>query len=62
MFFSATNALKGEGLQEGVDWLQGMIRAHMNESKRGSNGGLSSQCSFLYTSVKCTYCVLLTVV
>lgn len=29
MFFSATNALKGEGLQEGVDWLQGMIRAQV---------------------------------
>ena len=24
--FSATDALKGEGLQEGVDWLQGMMR------------------------------------
>lgn len=23
MCFSATDALKGEGLQEGVDWLQG---------------------------------------
>lgn len=23
IFFSATDALKGEGLQEGVDWLQG---------------------------------------
>ena len=25
--FSATDALKGEGLQEGVDWLQGTICA-----------------------------------
>lgn len=25
LFFSATDALKGEGLQEGVDWLQGMF-------------------------------------
>lgn len=24
MFSSATDAIKGEGLQEGVDWLQGM--------------------------------------
>jgi len=30
-FFSATDALKGEGLQEGVDWLQG-TRADMHES------------------------------
>lgn len=28
LFFSATDALKGEGLQEGVDWLQGM-RFHL---------------------------------
>lgn len=35
MCFSATDALKGEGLQEGVDWLQGMMRVDMNESESG---------------------------
>lgn len=33
MCFSATDALKGEGLQEGVDWLQGEETVHMNESE-----------------------------
>lgn len=25
VFFSASNAIKGEGLQEGLDWLQGTV-------------------------------------
>lgn len=29
MCYSATDALKGEGLQEGVDWLQGMIKVRV---------------------------------
>lgn len=33
--FSATDALKGEGLQEGVDWLQGMMRVQMKERGDG---------------------------
>lgn len=36
MCFSATDALKGEGLQEGVNWLQGMLRVHTNETECGS--------------------------
>lgn len=29
MRYSATDALKGEGLQEGVDWLQGTIKVRV---------------------------------
>uniref|UniRef100_A0A8D3BIT5 ADP-ribosylation factor-like protein 6 n=1 Tax=Scophthalmus maximus TaxID=52904 RepID=A0A8D3BIT5_SCOMX len=39
----ATDALKGEGLPEGVDWLQGTMRAHVNE--RGSVRLHSQTCS-----------------
>lgn len=35
IFFSATNALTGDGLQEGVDWLQGMMGIHISEGESG---------------------------
>lgn len=30
--FSATDALKGEGLQEGVDWLQGKLESEVTDN------------------------------
>lgn len=40
--FSATDALKGEGLQEGVDWLQGKLGNSVDQWKSVFNFGTTA--------------------
>lgn len=56
--FSATDALKGEGLQEGVDWLQGMMRVHMNELTE-QFGSFCSLLSVEYINMKSPFTYIL---
>uniref|UniRef100_A0A3Q0T0Q7 ADP-ribosylation factor-like protein 6 n=1 Tax=Amphilophus citrinellus TaxID=61819 RepID=A0A3Q0T0Q7_AMPCI len=52
----ATNALTGDGLQEGVDWLQGMMGIHIHEGESGHKIVTSAQ-----HVVWLTFCSLLAI-
>lgn len=47
-FFSATNALTGDGLQEGVDWLQGIVGMNIHENGESGHPLVSSSHSVVH--------------